>query len=50
MHYFFFKKSEKNVEQIDADNDPRNEAYVPRKGRFYEHDDRTNDDPELDKK
>ncbi|CAF4626472.1 unnamed protein product [Rotaria sp. Silwood1] len=43
------KKSEKNLEPLDDDNDARNPAYIPRKGKFYEHDDRTNDEPEQGK-
>ena len=32
--------------EVDDDNDAKNPAYVPRKGKFYEHDDRTADEPE----
>ncbi|CAF3600208.1 unnamed protein product [Rotaria sordida] len=43
------KKSDKNLEPLDDDNDARNPAYIPRKGKFYEHDDRTNDQSEQPK-
>ncbi|CAF4297060.1 unnamed protein product, partial [Rotaria sp. Silwood2] len=43
------KKSDKNLDPLDDDNDARNPAYIPRKGKFYEHDDRTNDEPEQEK-
>ncbi|CAF4598807.1 unnamed protein product, partial [Rotaria magnacalcarata] len=42
-------KSDNNRETVDDDNDARNPAYIPRKGKFYEHDDRTNDEPEESK-
>jgi protein CASC3 len=38
------KKSNKNKELLDDDNNTQSPAYVPRKGKFYEHDDRTLDE------
>ena len=39
------KLVEKNQELADDDNNnAQSPAYVPRKGKFYEHDDRTSDD------
>ena len=43
------KKSSKNKGLIDDDNDTRNPAYIPRKGKFYEHDDRTIDENDQSK-
>ncbi|UJR35796.1 hypothetical protein I4U23_028544 [Adineta vaga] len=44
------KKSENRKETFDDDNDTQNPAYIPRKGRFYEHDDRTLDETNQSKK
>ncbi|CAF0895321.1 unnamed protein product [Adineta steineri] len=35
------KKSDKAKEILDDDNNTQSPAYIPRKGKFYEHDDRT---------
>ncbi|CAF0904610.1 unnamed protein product [Adineta steineri] len=35
------KKSDKPKEILDDDNNTQSPAYIPRKGKFYEHDDRT---------
>ncbi|CAF2391545.1 unnamed protein product [Rotaria sp. Silwood2] len=35
------KKSNKNKDILDDDNNTQSPAYIPRKGKFYEHDDRT---------
>ncbi len=35
------KKSDTNKELPDDDNNTQSPAYIPRKGKFYEHDDRT---------
>ncbi|CAF5164574.1 unnamed protein product, partial [Rotaria magnacalcarata] len=35
------KKSDKNKPVLDDDNNAHSPAYIPRKGKFYEHDDRT---------
>lgn len=45
----FLQKSDKKAAPLDDDNDARNPAFIPRKGRFYEHDDRTADEPEQPK-
>ncbi|CAF1023413.1 unnamed protein product [Rotaria sordida] len=38
------KKSDKNKNILDDDNNAQSPAYIPRKGKFYEHDDRTLDE------
>lgn len=37
-------QSKDNQKPLDDDNNTQSPAYVPRKGKFYEHDDRTIDD------
>ncbi|CAF2263381.1 unnamed protein product [Rotaria magnacalcarata] len=43
------KKSDKNKPVLDDDNNAHSPAYIPRKGKFYEHDDRTLDENERPK-
>ncbi|CAF4704426.1 unnamed protein product [Rotaria sp. Silwood1] len=43
------KKSDKNKEILDDDNNTQSPAYIPRKGEFYEHDDRTLDEKDRSK-
>jgi hypothetical protein len=38
------KQSDKNKKSLDDDNNTHSPAYIPRKGKFYEHDDRTLDE------
>lgn len=40
----------KKKDTVDDDNDTQSPAYIPRKGRFYEHDDRTLNDTGRSKK
>ncbi len=35
------KKPNKNKQLLDDDNNTQSPAYIPRKGKFYEHDDRS---------
>ncbi|CAM4889956.1 unnamed protein product [Rotaria socialis] len=43
------KKPDKNKQVLDDDNNAHSPAYIPRKGKFYEHDDRTLDENERPK-
>lgn len=39
------EEQEDEIKKVDDDEDRSNPQYIPKRGVFYEHDDRTADDP-----
>lgn len=39
------EEQDADKKKVDDDEDRRNPQYIPKRGGFYEHDDRTADEP-----
>lgn len=44
MSHFFAKEQDNDKKKVDDDEDRSNPQYIPKRGTFYEHDDRTLED------